>query len=453
MNHEPSIFGDDSGSCPIVGKVFFQTLGCKVNSYETDGVRKLFEKAGFVTTQNPSECDICVINTCTVTGEADRKSRQMIRRAKKVSPNAIIAAMGCQIQMSGESSDADVFSGTKNRSDIVFKAIQKLNSMRGGIENSYAAPITASEENRYEEFGPVVSREGTRAFIKIEDGCDNFCSYCVIPYARGRVVSRRHEEIIEEAVRLGSAGFREIVLTGIHICSYGKDRNDYPDALFRLLNDLDEIDSISRIRLGSIEPNSLDDLFIRKLSEMKKLCPHFHISLQSGSDSVLKRMGRRYDTARYAEVAHKLRDRFEELSLTTDIIVGFPGETSAEHRESLAFCEAMRFSKIHVFPFSPRKGTRAAEMRQPVDPVVIADRSREFLRLSGEMFDTIALSKIGKTASVLFESVSEDGSISGYSKDYYRVMLPPGHEAVAGAEYMVKIIGAREDVFVGEMMF
>lgn len=452
MKHNPSIFDDDAGPGSIAGKVYFQTLGCKVNSYETDGVRKLFEEAGFITTQDPSDCDICLINTCTVTGEADRKSRQMIRRAKKISPNAIIAAMGCQIQMSGNLCDADVVSGTKNRSDIVDKAIQKFKSLRDGDESYNIAPVTSAESIEYEEFGPVVSREGTRAFIKIEDGCDNFCSYCVIPYARGRVVSRRHEEIIKEATRLGLAGFREIVLTGIHICSYGKDWNDCPNALFRLLTDLDEIDTISRIRLGSIEPNSLDDLFISKLSEMKKLCPHFHISLQSGSDSMLTRMGRRYDTARYADVAHKLRDSFDELSLTTDIIVGFPGETSAEHRESLDFCETMNFSKIHVFPFSPRKGTRAAEMRQPVDPVVIAERSREFLILSKEMFDTIALNKIGKTADVLFESVSADGCISGYSKDYFRVVLPPGSKAVAGSELTVRIIGKREDALIAEML-
>jgi threonylcarbamoyladenosine tRNA methylthiotransferase MtaB len=436
----------------IAGKVFFQTLGCKVNSYETDGVRKLFEEAGFITTQILDDCDICVINTCTVTGEADRKSRQMIRRAKKIAPKAIIAAMGCQIQMNGNVCEADVSSGTLHRSVLVEKSIKKLDSLRNGTASSVQTPVTSTEEREYEEFGSVVSREGTRAFIKIEDGCDNFCSYCVIPYARGRVVSRKPEAIIEEAVRLGSAGFREIVLTGIHICSYGKDWNDCPNALFRLLEELDKIDSISRIRLGSIEPNSLDDRFISKLSEMKKLCPHFHISLQSGSDSILRRMGRRYDTSRYADVVQKLRSSFKELSLTTDIIVGFPGETSVEHTESLKFCEAMQFSKIHVFPFSPRKGTRAAEMLPQIDPDVIAERSKEFLRLSQKMFDTFALEKIGKTADVLFESISGDGSISGYSKDYFKVILPPGSKAAAGSELKVRITGQVEDAFVSEIL-
>jgi len=451
LNRKPEAIGDSPLTDQHARKVFFQTLGCKVNSYETDGVRKLFEEAGFVVTHNLFDCDICVINTCTVTGEADRKSRQMIRRARKLAPRAIIAAMGCQIEMSGNSCDADVFSGTENRAAMVRRVIEKYDSSRA--DTASPAQITEKEANNkeYEEFGPVISREGTRAFIKIEDGCDNFCSYCVIPFARGRVVSRRPEAVLEEAVRLGIAGFSEIVLTGIHICSYGKDWNDCPDALFRLLDDLDKIDAISRIRLGSIEPNSLDDRFIEKLAQMKKLCPHFHISLQSGSDSVLRRMGRRYDTSRYADVVQKLRKRFENISLTTDIIVGFPGETAAEHAESLEFCEAMRFSKIHVFPFSPRKGTRAAEMLPRIDPKVVADRSREFLLLSSQLFDICAREKLGEKAEVLLESVLEDGSISGYSKDYFKVILPPGTQAVAGSEVTVKITGQLKDALVAEM--
>lgn len=452
MNQKTEAIGDDPVTGQNAGKVFFQTLGCKVNSYETDGVRKLFEEAGFVATQNPAECDICVINTCTVTGEADRKSRQMIRRARKLSPRAIIAAMGCQIEMSGNSSDADVFSGTVNRTAMVERVIEKFNSLTVGTVRPAITTEKYADGKKYEEFGPVVSREGTRAFIKIEDGCDNFCSYCVIPYARGRVVSRSHEAVIEEAVRLGLAGFKEIVLTGIHICSYGKDWNDSPKALFRLLDDLDKIDTISRIRLGSIEPNSLDDFFIDKLAQMKKLCPHFHISLQSGSDSVLLRMGRRYDISRYAEVVKKLRSRFKSISLTTDIIVGFPGETEAEHAESLTFCEAMKFSKIHVFPFSPRKGTRAAEMLPQTEPQVIAERSREFLLLSDNVFEICAREKLGEKAEVLFESALEDGSISGYSKDYFKVILPPGSQAVAGSEVIVRITGLLKDVFIAEMI-
>jgi threonylcarbamoyladenosine tRNA methylthiotransferase MtaB len=376
----------------------------------------------------------------------------MIRRARKQAPGAIIAAMGCQIQMSEKSCDADVYSGTMNRSALVSKAIEKLSSLRAGTVSPVHAAVTAADIKTFEEFGPVISREGTRAFIKIEDGCDNFCSYCVIPYARGRVVSRRPEAIIEEAVRLGSAGFREIVLTGIHICSYGKDWNDCPNALFKLLEDLDKIDLISRIRLGSIEPNSIDDRFIDKISQIKKLCPHFHLSLQSGSDSVLLRMGRRYDSSRYAEVVQKLRSRFDNISLTTDIIVGFPAETSAEHAESLKFCEAMRFSKIHVFPYSPRKGTRAAEMLPQINPKAITERSKEFLSLSDRSFDICAGEMIGEIAEVLFESFLEDGSICGYSKEYFKVILPPGSKVVPGSEKNVRINGRLKDALVAEIV-
>lgn len=434
------------------GKVYFQTLGCKVNSYETDGVRKLFEEAGFDATQNPEDCDIFVINTCTVTGEADRKSRQMIRRARKTAPRAIIAAMGCQIEMSGNACDADVFSGTGNRALLVLKVIERFNSQSAVTTVPLKTDEAKTVNREYEEFGPVVSREGTRAFIKIEDGCDNFCSYCVIPYARGRVVSRSPEAVIEEAVGLGKAGFKEIVLTGIHICSYGKDMNDCPDLLFRLLTELNKIEPITRIRLGSIEPNSLDDRFIGELAQMKKLCPHFHISLQSGSDSVLRRMGRRYDTSQYAGVIKKLRDLFQTISLTTDIIVGFPGETASEHAESLRFCKAMGFSKIHVFPFSARKGTRAADMKPQIDAKVISERSKEFLCLSEKMFDICARRKIGDTAVVLIESVLEDGSISGYTKDYFKVILAPGSRAAHGAEYAVRIIGQTKDALIAEMI-
>lgn len=426
--------------------VSFQTLGCKVNRYETDAVRQSFEVHGFRVLTGEEPVDVYVINTCTVTAEADRKSRQMIRRARRNNPGAVIVAMGCQIELLKSASEADISVGTSNRLSVVDMVMEKMNMVPAV---KCAEPPT---ENKYQEFGPVLSQEDTRAYIKIEDGCDSFCSYCIIPFARGRVVSRDAADIIREAEALGERGFHEIVLTGIHICSYGKDKGEGIEALERLLYDLDIIPSIHRIRLGSLEPNSMTEDFIRNLSLLHKLCPHFHISLQSGSDTVLSRMNRKYDTQTYRTVLSQLRRYFNNYAVTTDIIVAFPAETAEEHEESLLFCREMGFSRIHVFPFSPRSGTRAADMSPKISAETAACRRDDFLLLSQDLSAACCASFVGKTVEVLLETQDAKHSFTGYTKQYFRVHIEPQEQYNQGAEVKVYIESFADGELFGKLL-
>ena len=433
--------------------ISFQTLGCKVNRYETDAVRQAFEEHGFRVISDTEPVDVFVINTCTVTAEADRKSRQMIRRARRNNPKAIVVAMGCQVELLKSASEADISVGTKNRLSVVDRVLEKIGktslpvsvmpAQRNGHEETAFIVNQIAEtgivKNQFQEFGPVLSQEETRAYIKIEDGCDSFCSYCIIPFARGRVVSRDEAEIIREAEELGQRGFHEIVLTGIHICSFGKDKGEGISALSRLLFELGKISSIHRIRLGSLEPNSMNEEFVRSLSRLKKLCPHFHISLQSGSDTVLARMNRKYDTKVYREVISLFRRHFVSFAVTTDIIVAFPGETQNEHEESLQFCREIGFSRIHVFPFSERKGTKAAEMQPKVTSETAGQRRDDFLCLSRELADTKCAAMAGKQAEVLIETRDEKNNYIGYTKQYVRVNIISQEEYAQGTEVSVHI--------------
>ena len=423
--------------------ISFQTLGCKVNRYETDAVRQAFEEKGFQVLPDSEAVDVFVINTCTVTAEADRKSRQMIRRAKRRNPNALIVAMGCQVELLKSASEADVSVGTGNRISLVDMVLDRIGRLTpvfpAGDSMEIESRGDGNEKYGYQEFGPVLSQEETRAYIKIEDGCDSFCSYCIIPYARGRVVSRKAQDILREAEELGARGFHEIVLTGIHICSYGKDTGEGIAALVRLLFDLDRIPSIHRIRLGSLEPNSMTEEFIRSLAQLKKLCPHFHISLQSGSDSVLSRMNRKYNTQEYRNVLSQLRSCFEDSAVTTDIIVAFPAESQAEHEESLRFCREMGFSRIHVFPFSPRKGTKADGMMPKVSDEAAAGRRDDFLALSQELSDNYCSTLLGTTADVLLETKDGQNYFTGYTKQYVKIHIIANDELQQGQEVKVHI--------------
>ena len=435
--------------------VMFQTLGCKVNRYETDAVRQSFEASGFCA-QNEGEghtCpDVYVLNTCTVTAEADRKSRQMIRRAKKKYPGAIVVAMGCHVEMLDGQSEADISIGTKNRLSAVRLAHELLEKRKFSQDpdaTGFAYGEVYASGDKYQEFGPVLSQEDTRAYIKIEDGCDSFCSYCVIPYARGRVSSRETREVLREAEELAGRGFREIVLTGIHICSFGKDRGEDISALGDLLLGLEQIQGIERIRLGSLEPNSLTEDFVRRIAGMSKICPHFHISLQSGSDGVLRKMNRKYDTKQYRECIGWLRRYFKDLSVGTDVIVGFPTETGEEHEESLAFCREIGFSGIHVFPFSERKGTKAAEMTPKVPQDIKLKRRDEFLVLAGGLAGAYGRTFVGQTVSVLLETVDEDGFFTGYTRDYVRVHIEPDVSLEKGNTVSVVVDSCAEGVLYG----
>ena len=425
--------------------VSFQTLGCKVNRYETDAMRQAFASQGFRIVSGDEKADVFVINTCTVTSEADRKSRQMIRRAKRRNPEALVVAMGCQTELLKSISEADISVGTQNRRSIMDKVLETLGLEMPEPEH----PKNAVPETAYQEFGSVLSQEDTRAYIKIEDGCDSFCSYCIIPYARGRVVSRLPEDVLREAVELGERGFHEIVLTGIHICNFGKDRGEGIEALQNLLMQIDHISTIHRIRLGSLEPNSLTKEFIQCLAQIRKLCPHFHISLQSGSDSVLSRMNRKYDTNEYRTCISFIRSCFRRAAISTDIIVAFPGETESEHEESLRFCKEIGFSHIHVFPFSERFGTRAADMTPKIPSEISAKRTDDFLRLSTVMTQEFFLTFVGEKVDVLLESSDLYGGFSGYCKEYLRVRVAPGPCFHEGSEVRVQILSTDSNELYG----
>lgn len=436
-------------------KIAFHTLGCKVNRYETDAVAKTFIDGGYNVVDFNEIAKVYIINTCTVTGEADRKSRQLLRQAKKRCPDSIVVAMGCHVELSDASSYADVIIGNSDKSrvfEIIENYLKDYNKNNNRNENysdndnyendekildeEKSKPDLADKDNKYknytkyktvtkdinnvkdfEELGIVTSLEDTRAYIKIEDGCNNFCSYCAIPLARGRVRSRGESAIIAEAIELAKNGFKEIVLTGIHVCSYGEDRNESSDALIDLTARISEIPGIERIRFGSLEPQSISNSFVEKASAIKSICPHFHLSLQSGSDSVLKRMNRRYNTKEYENVASMLRKNFKNCTITTDIITGFPGETQEEHIQTVDFCRKIGFSSIHVFKYSERKGTNASKMQNKVDPQTINVRSKELLELSLELKKQQYKSYLGETFNVLIEKIN-DGFASGYTENY-----------------------------------
>ena len=435
----------------------FQTLGCKTNHYETDAIRMQFQNAGFETVSFSQDADVYVLNTCTVTGEADRKTKQYLRRAKNNHPKAVLVALGCAVELGNGHNGIDIQLGTfrkkealsevidyivkskpdlakKLRKDLVDKtrSEQRLKSADWfGTENTEdrqssakAGHLTDSAlTSAYDEWGSVDRQNETRAHIKIEDGCDYACSYCAIPLARGSVRSRLPHYILAEAAALAKAGYKEIVLTGIHICSYGRDWQKPGEHLMRLALDLSEIAGIDRIRLGSLEPRFISDEWINLAKKNKKLCPHFHLSLQSGSDTVLARMNRRYDTGTYARVVTLLRQSFDDPALTTDIITGFPGETKQEHEDSLAFCKSLGFSRMHVFKYSRRSGTAAAAMSGQVAPQVISQRSREMGDLARKMMTEYHQRQIGKHLRIILEKQVSEHIYTGYSDQYIPVRV------------------------------
>ena len=401
----------------------FHTLGCKTNHYETDALRRQFSQAGFRVVPFDSFAEVYLVNTCTVTGEAGRKSRQMLRRARKVNPQAVVVALGCHAELD-ELDCADIIIGTNGKSQALNRVCRELQKRGIELPDLPLEPAAAGDLEGYEEFGPVDQQSETRAYVKIEDGCDNFCAYCAIPFARGRVRSRNSSNVMAEAAALAAAGYREIILTGIHVCSYGAEQGRPSYAVMELTRDLAAIDGIERIRLGSLEPQSLSPEFLEMARSIPKLLPHFHLSLQSGSDSVLTRMNRRYTSADYREVVKRLRQAYHQPGLTTDVIVGFPGETEAEHEESLSFCREMGFSRLHVFRYSKRAGTAAAEMSGQIDPQTAARRSHEMMILAEQMALAFHQSQIGLPQQVLLEKPPPDGVFEGYSPQYVPIRTP-----------------------------
>ena len=434
-------------------KVYFYTLGCRVNQYETDAARELFIKAGFEIADSAEDADVCVVNTCTVTGEADRKSRQQLRRMARLNPDTIVVAMGCMTEMAEAVIDADVVCGTKDKTLVVKKTLEYISRKSSGESISrgvmhHRPEVTKKDD--YHEFGTVLSPEGTRAFIKVEDGCNKFCTYCIIPFARGRVASRAEDAVLKEAQDLASRGYSEVIVSGIHVCSYGKDRGEDSLALVRLLKKIDAIEGISRIRLGSLEPMSLTDDFIEGLKGVTKLCPHFHLSLQSGCDKILKKMNRDYTSDEFLQRVSKLRSVYPTMSLTTDIICGFPEETEADFMETCVFVKKAGFTKVHTFPYSEREGTVAAKMPQvPVN--VRKDRASRLIAVSNELENNFAAKKVGSAASVLIETF-KDGYAEGYTPEYIRAKVRTEDNSLKGKTVSVKAVRAEENTIICELM-
>ena len=417
--------------------VAFCTLGCKVNQYETDAMRGSFEAEGYEVKEFSQEASVYVINTCTVTNMADRKSRQMMHRAKKKNPDGIIVAVGCYVQAAKEQLEEDTLIdlviGNNMKSQVVQIVEQYIQDNRHTEDrDAYVADIAHSHE--YETMHIEMVSEHTRAYIKIQDGCNQFCSYCIIPYARGRVRSRKMEDILQEVRNLTANGYKEIVLTGIHISSYGLDfehtadeQEDYGpfknSALIDLIEALSGIEGLERIRLGSLEPRIITENFVRRLCKVPQICPHFHLSLQSGCDETLKRMNRHYTTALYLEKCGILRQYFDRPALTTDVIVGFPGETEEEFAQTERFLETVHFSDMHIFKYSKRRGTKAADMPNQIDPQIQSVRSEKLIALGERMKDDFLEACKDQEQIVLIEEETEiDGTkyMTGHSKNYIR---------------------------------
>ncbi len=403
-------------------KAALHNLGCKVNAYETEAMQHLLEEAGYEIVPFTQKADVYVINTCSVTNMADRKSRQMLHKAKKNNPDSIVVAAGCYVQTSEKEVlndlSVDIVIGNDRKHDLV-RLLEEysLDSVNDTVDD------INDGKHDFEELFIDQTKEHTRAFIKVQDGCNQFCSYCIIPYARGRVRSRRFENVIAEVERLAANGFKEVVLTGIHLSSYGVDFEE-ATGLLELIQAVNAVKGIERIRLGSLEPKIVTEHFASELSKLDKICPHFHLSLQSGCDATLKRMNRKYTTKEYERGCELLRKYFVHPAITTDVIVGFPGETEEEFEQTEAYLEHIHFYEMHIFKYSKRKGTRAAVMPDQIDEQVKAVRSEKLIALGHDMSKEFRKFYIGKNEEVLFEEKAVIGDkeyFVGYTKEYVKV--------------------------------
>ena len=405
-------------------KVALHNLGCKVNAYETEAMQELLEQNGYEIVPFKEGADIYIINTCTVTNMADRKSRQMLHRAKKMNPDAIVVAAGCYVQAQEKTGNIDecidIVIGNNKKKEL----IEILEQYRHEHQGVTKAIIDINHTKEYEEMHLTKTAEHTRAYIKVQDGCNQFCTYCIIPFARGRVRSRAKEDVISEVKDLAANGYQEVVLTGIHLSSYGVDLEG--EDLLSLILAVNEIEGIKRIRLGSLEPRIITEEFAKTISSLEKMCPHFHLSLQSGCDETLRRMNRRYTAEEYYEKCQLLRKYFENPALTTDVIVGFPGETEEEFAESKAFIDKVDFYETHIFKYSKRAGTKAAVMENQVPEQVKTVRSNELLSLDQEKRRKYEMGFVGKTVEVLVEEkvVYEGREIQvGHTKEYVKILV------------------------------
>ena len=404
-------------------KAALHNLGCKVNAYETEAMQQILEEAGYEIVPFSEYADVYVINTCSVTNMADRKSRQMLHRAKKQNPDAIVVGAGCYVQTKEAQAlvdeSIDIVIGN-NKKHVLVPLLREYEASHR--KTACVADIN-HEKQAYEELSLSRTAEHTRAFIKVQDGCNQFCTYCIIPFARGRVRSRELPDVLQEIRTLAKSGYREVVLTGIHLSSYGVDNGE---TLLHLIEAVHELDGIERIRLGSLEPRIVTDAFAKRLSELPKICPHFHLSLQSGCDAVLSRMNRRYDTAEYEAGCALLRRYFEHPAITTDVIVGFPGETDEEFETTERYLERIHFYEMHIFQYSRREGTKAAAMPDQVPEAVKKERSEKLLALGHRMSEEFRRYYLGRQVTALLEEeFLYDGKryYTGYTKEYVKVAV------------------------------
>lgn len=425
--------------------VAFHTLGCKVNQYETQAMRRQMESAGYETAEfvpNETDADVLVINSCTVTGESDRKLRQFLRRCRRALPNAVIVLCGCMSQAYPDTAfalpEVDIVLGNAVRSDL----LPKLEEYFVEKQRICCVPTHSSV---YEPLDIDDFQGRTRAFVKIQDGCNRFCSYCIIPYARGRVRSRQPADITAELTRLATKGYKEAVLVGINLTAYGQDLGlNIADAVEAAC----AVDGLKRVRLGSLEPDFITDDIIARLKAQPKLCPQFHLALQSGCDATLKRMNRHYTTAEYADLCARLRQHFPDCALTTDVMVGFPGESQQEFEESLRFVDSIAFARVHIFAYSRRPGTNADRLPNQVDNREKARRSKEMQNVCNKSAEAYAAHYVGKTVSVLLETPYPDGIIDGHTDTYLTVMVKT--DKPEGSLLPVRITHRKGDTLYGE---
>ena len=434
--------------------VAFYTLGCKVNQYETNAMEQQFIKNGYKVVDHHNFADIYVVNTCTVTNIAERKSRQMLRRVKDINKDAILVVCGCYAQVAKEElekiPEIDIILGINEKNNIV-EIVEDYIKKQVSKEEIVS---DVSNQNEFLDFGDVTYTEKNRAVVKVQDGCNMFCTYCIIPYARGRIRSRKIENVVSEITKIAKLEIKEVVITGIHVASYGKDFEE-DIGLIDLLEAINKIDGIERIRLSSIEPNIIDEEFVKRLSKLEKICPHFHLSLQSGCDETLKRMNRKYTTKKYKEAVDLLRSYFPDVNFTTDVIVGFPGETEEEFNTTYKFLEEIKFYRMHVFKYSKRRGTPAEKMPNQIDGNIKEERSNKLIELSNKNENEYNESYIGKEVNVLFEEY-ENGYFRGYTTNYMMVNVPgkkEDEEKLVDHIFTVKILKNNEETreLIGEM--
>ena len=433
-------------------KVAFSTLGCRVNVYESEAMAEKFIREGYEVVDASEAADVYVINTCTVTNMGDKKSRQIISRARRLNENATVAVVGCYSQIApkevSEIPGVDVVLGTRNKGDVVYYVNKARDEGKSQVHVEGVLKNKKFEELNIEEY-----QDKTRAFLKIQDGCNRFCTYCIIPYSRGSVCSKDPKKVLEEVNKLAEHGFKEIILSGIHTASYGLDLDGSVN-LIDIIEEIEKVEGIERIRIGSIEPAFFTPEVIEKIKKFKKLCPHFHLSLQSGCDATLKRMNRRYTAKEYADSVNLLRETMPDVSITTDVIVGFPGETEEEFNETYEFLKNIKLTKTHVFKYSPRKGTKAADMQDQLDGSIKEKRSKLLIELSNKNEKEFIEKFIGKEMDALIEAEvkGKDGIYEGYTRNYIKVQVPCTCADVTGKIVDIEITEAENEIGIAKLL-